>query len=634
MNDLTELKRHPRVIELYRSKLPLKQEGRRFRGLCPFHADRNATNFDVFPSDGVYVYKCLVCGVSGSIIDLIQKTDNTDLRGAVEIIRKFCGDWYRDGEKADANFAIKQETKTYKKLTDAEWKIRENNLANNPAAQQWLVKERGITPDTIKKCRLGFVQNIGMMAGENNPLSNKGWIAIPSIENGEVICVKYRSIVAKKLDGKWSGFCRQGGMKTVLHGTEDIDPLEPLLVVEGEFDKIINTQAGFCSVSLPNGAKDIPDAHMRDQMMLADCVILAGDMDEEGQTAMQRLLADLKERTYLLQWPAPFKDANEFFMSGCGQDINKYREEVLRLIEEAKSKPIVGVYNIQQSLLNTDHARVPNHPDRLELPWKSIHDMAIILPGTVTTIYSTESGLGKSTLAIQATIHHARVKKEIVLNYQAEMSPNQIDTIFSSHLLGKHRLQLDDADYKTAGKLLGPDFKYYIGRNTSLTTIGEVLNLIEVAVRRYGARVVVLDNLHFLCRNETDSIKAQANAMQRITNMTAQYGLKFILVHQARKADQNHKRKVTHVSDLDGSKAVQNDSSTIFSLHREEVKHGKDGNESDHEYSPITEIRLQKARDKGEGRAFTKLLFKGAYCTFVEMTNVPVPAPQIEESIF
>lgn len=635
-NDLTALKRHPRVLELYQSRIKLTREGKtRFRGLCPFHGDRHATNFDVYIHEGLYVFKCLVCDKSGSVIDLIQKTDNTDLRGAIAIIREFCSEWIREKAASEESFAdAASSDHDYTRIQFDVWKLREDNLANNTFVKQWLLKERGITLETAQKLRLGFVKSVGNLAQAGNPLADKGWVAFPYIRGGEIVSVKYRSIVAKKLeDGnkKWPGFCCGSGGETVLYGLEDIDPLEPVILTEGEFDKIINTQAGFSSVSLPTGAASNLSPEMKDLLMQADGIILAGDTDEQGIKAMARLYADLKENAHILRWPAPFKDANEFFLSGCGQDVEKYRTEVLRMIEECKNKPMPGVYSIQQSLSSSDHGKVPDHPDRLELPWKSIHEMAVILPGTVTTVYSTESGLGKSTLVIQATIHHARVKKEVVLNYQAEMSPNQIDTIFAAHLLGKHRLQLDTEDYRAAGRLLGPEFKYYVGRNTSLTTIGEVLDLIEAAVKRFGAKVVVLDNLHFLCRNETDSVKAQANAMQRITNMTAQYGLKFIVVHQARKADQNHKRKVTHVSDLDGSKAVQNDSSTIFSLHREEVKHSKDDQASENEYSPITEIRLQKARDKGEGRAFTKLLFKGSHCTFVEMTTtIEEPAPQME----
>ena len=642
-SELTELKKHPRVLDLYKSRLRLQKQGKGWRGLCPFHADKTANNFDVFPSDGVYVFKCLSCGESGSIIDLIQKTDSVDFRGALAIIKDYCSERGKEREKLVGTFvpAVKSSA-TYKTLTLEEYLPFEAALAENPIALNWLLAERGITQETAKKLHFGYVQDIGSRAGTGNPLADKGWIVFPSFDNNKIVDMKYRSIVAKKLD-KWAGFCKQGGMvkgeDAVLHGLESIDIFEPIFVQEGELDRAVMEQSGFRAVSVPNGAQSRVTPAMVDRLLTADCVILAGDNDGgPGSELMHNLWKQIGGQTYLLTWPAPYKDANEFFLSRCGRDVEKFKTEVHRLVDTAKNKPMEGVYSIEQSLANAQHTRGIDHPDRFEMPWKKVQEMALILPGTVTTVYSTESGIGKTNWVIQATIHHARVRGETVLNYQAEMSPQQIDTMFASHLTKKNRIHLTDEDYKNAARVLGPNFKYYIGRNTSLTTIGEVLDLIEAAVKRFNAKVVVLDNLHFLARNEVDQIKAQANAMQRITNMTATHMLKFILVHQARKADQNHKRKVTHVSDLDGSKAVQNDSTTIFSLHREETKHAKDDEAQENEYSPITEIRLQKARDKGEGKAYTQLLFDGGVCTFHEITQQPTEAfqeaPQPEEMLF
>jgi DNA primase len=614
--DLSELKKHPRVLDLYKSRLRLQKQGSRYRGLCPFHADRTANNFDVFPSDGTYVFKCLSCGEAGSIIDLIKKTDSVDFRGALVIIKEFCSDRAVDKEKIGDTFggAVTPKGK-YQTIPLADYLRFEGALINSPAALNWLLQERGIDQTTALKLHLGFVQDIGNRAGPANPLADKGWVTFPSFDNNQIVDLKYRSIVNK-------AFCKQGGMAkgddAVLHGLESIDIFEPIFVTEGELDRAALEQANFRSVSIGGANSKIPPA-MIDRLLTAECVILAGDTDPVGSELMLKLWKEIKGNVYLLRWPSPHKDANEFFLSGCGRSVKKFQDEVSKLISAAKDKPMEGVYNIEQSLASAQHIRGVDHPDRFEMPWKKVQEMALILPGTVTAVYSTESGIGKTNWVIQATIHHARVRGETVLNYQAEMSPHQIDTMFASHIMQKNRIQLTEDDYRQAARTLGPNFKYYIGRNTSLTTIGEVLDLIEAAVKRFNAKVVVLDNLHFLARNEADQIKAQANAMQRITNMTATHGLKFILIHQARKADQNHKRKVTHISDMDGSKAVQNDSTTVFSLHREEVKHTKGDEAQENEYSPVLEIRLQKARDKGEGKAYAQLLFNGGICTFHDM---------------
>lgn len=614
-SSLEELKSHPKVLDLYLSRLRLKKESStRYRGTCPFHSE-NTPSFDVFQHQNRWIHKCLGCGAAGSVLDLVQKTDNVDFKEAVRITREFCSEWASAKPQVESVFKSvgENETKKFRTFSEQEYAKLEQSLANNKAAQTWLLESRGISLETAKRLRLGYRQDVGKLCGDSNSeVANKGWIAFPTFDRGNITSIKYRSLAAKI-------FCKQPGMKTELFNLSDIDFLEPVFLVEGEFDAAALSQSGFRSVSLPN-AQYNPTPSDKDLLLQAECVILAGDNDgAAGTKLMQRLWSEMQERTFLLSWPTGIKDANAFW-DKCGREISVFRTKINELVNEAKAKPMQGVYDIRQSLLHHEHTNLISHPDRLRMPWKSVEEMAIILPGTVTVIYSTDSGMGKSTMAIQASIYAAK-HGEVVLNYQAEMSSHQLDTIFTSHLLRKDRRTLGSEDYKAAGRLLGDDFKYYIGRDTSLTTITEVLDLVEKGIRRFGATVTILDNLHFLCRNESDPIKAQANAMQRITNLTARYGQKFILIHQARKADQNHKRKVTHVSDLDGSKAVQNDASTILSIHREEIKFDKndEAEAGTSEYDPITEIRLQKARDKGEGKAYAKLMFLGEYCTFSEI---------------
>jgi DNA primase len=617
-NSLQELKQHPRVLDLYRTRLSLKQDGRRWRGPCIWHSDKNPS-LDVYQHEGTWIHHCMACNVSGSVIDCVQKADGVDFKQAVHIVREFCSAWAGDRARVETVFKpVSQEKASVKTYPEESYKAFESALQNSPAALTFL-KSRGIDAPTAKRLRIGFRSDVGKLAGESGAkVSASGWITFPTFGDGNVTSIKYRSIVSKS-------FCKQPGMSTVLFNRETIDFLEPAFLVEGELDACVLEQAGFRAVSLPNATYQLTPAD-KDLLLSAEYVVLAGDNDDAGKKAMSRLFVDMKERTFWLRWPDGCKDANEYFLKKCSGDVSAFRTEIQKLVEVARSKPMEGVYDVRQSLLTASQSSSADNPYRLRAPWKSVDDMAIITPGTVTTIYSTDSGMGKTTLAFQWTLHAALKHNETVINYQAEMNQEQINTILASHLLRKDRLTLTEEDYHIAGKMLPPDLKYYIGRNTSFTNITEVLDLMEAAVRRFGGTVAVLDNLGFLCRNEHDPIKAQANAMQRITNMAGAYGLKWINLHQSRKADQNHKRKVNHVSDLDGSKAVQNDSSFVFNIHREEVKHtGDDAEYGTNEYDPLTDLRLQKVREKGPGKSFTRLLFLGGISTFSEVASVEEP---------
>lgn len=632
--ELDELKNHPRVFDLYASRVSLiKGAANRFRASCPFGSHRDKTpSFDVYLQDGLWMFGCFSCGAKGNIFQFIEKIDGCSFKEAVGKVRAHCSDFANARTQVENTFRpLGGQDAPKKTYSEESYKALENALKNSAEARKFLAG-RGIQMEVAQRLRIGFRQDVGKLAGEaGRSVSNHGWLAFPTFggsntgglgksmaDSGSVCSIKYRSVAGKY-------FTKQPGMGTFLWNTQTIDMLEPVFLVEGELDALTLEQAGYKAVSLPNAQYQCSPED-KDLLLSAEYVVLAGDNDDAGRKAMTKLFREMRERTYLLQWPAKCKDANQFFIEECKGEISVFRTKIDGLVAVARSKPMEGVYDVRERLLNQDREASVGHPNRLRFSLPALDQMAIIDPGTVTTFYSTDSGMGKTTLVFQETLHAAMAHKEVVVNYQAEMSPDQIDTILASHLLRKDRLTLTAEDYKAAGRLLPADVKYYIGRNTSFTSMTEVLDLIEAAARRFGATVCVLDNLHFLSRNEQDPIKAQANAMQRITNMAGALDLKFILVHQARKADQNHKRKVTHVSDLDGSKAVQNDSSTIFSIHREEIKHARDGEDvGSNEYDPVTEIRLQKIREKGPGKSYTQLLFLGAMCRFSEIARLNEP---------
>ncbi len=624
MVDLSPVKQHPKVLEMYQNRLRLRKEGKRYRGLCPFHNDAHANNFDVFQHEETWVFKCLSCGASGSILDLVQKTDNVDLKTAVTKVRDFCSEFagLRDPVEKSFREASQKEAEPFRKYSLAEYKKWEDALANSPVAKTWLFQERGISYETAQKLHWGYAQ----VAGGAGPMRDQGWIVFPSIENNEVVSIKYRSMAAKE-------FTCAGGMKTVLHGQETIDPFELLLVCEGEIDRGVLEQANFRCVSLSTGAKSNVTAEMKDQMLAADCVVLAGDTDEPGEKAMAKLWMEMQERTFMLKWPSPHKDANEFFLKGCNRDIQKFRTDVLQMIQEAKTTPVPYVYNLAESMKSSQRTNLSDHPFRLRMPWPLVDKMAVLLPGSVMGITATNTKQGKTQFCTQLSLYAARYHNETVINYQAELDIDEFSNIVASHVLKKSRNSVGAEDYQAAAKELA-GVKYYVGRNPTLTTIGPVIDLLEAAIRRLGGTLCIIDHIHFLCRNTQDETQTQADAMQRIKNLAVKYGCKIIVVSQPRKAPSNAKGKVLHITDVKGSETLTSYADAVFALHREVIKNKTE--ETKDEYSPETEVHLLGVRTKGDGTAMTKLYFLGDICTFKEMayeTPLQQETPQ-EETMF
>lgn len=616
--DLESLKKNPETLRLYTQRLKLRKDGREYVGSCPFHSERTPS-LKVFFHEGAWLWKCFGCQRAGNVVQFVEQLEKITFKAALEKVKEFLGQsWSGKKERVEETFreVAPQEEKPKVTYTVAQYLKYEQ--AMTPEALTWLKRERGITAETARRLHLGFRQDVGRIAGESNhDIAAKGWVAFPCIEGDLVVGIKYRSIARK-------AFCRQPGMRTALFNTETIDPLERVYLVEGELDAAALEQAGFRAVSLPSASTRVTP-EMKDRLMQADELVLAGDCDGAvGSEIMEKLWTELQDRTALLKWPEGCKDANETFLKRCGGDVQKFQTEVVRLTDVAKSTPMPGVYSLQETMRTSGSTNLLDSPNRLHFPWPAVDKMAVLLPGSVAVLFATQTKQGKTAFQMGVSLHGALKHNEVVLNYQCELSTDEFSNIVAAHLLKKSRNHLTRADYVAAAKVMG-SAKYYVGRNPTLTTVTPVLDLIEDAIRRLGVTLVVLDHIHFICRNERDEVQAQANAMQRFKNMMVKYKTKGIIVGQPRKANRQDRGKVVHITDAKGSETLTSDADAIYALHRNLIKVKDPKNPPKDDFDPKTEIHLLGARARGDGPTFAELMFVGDQASFYEITGATPP---------
>jgi hypothetical protein len=618
--DIDQLKKDPAIIRLYMQKVRLERQGNRFRGACPFGTHDDSTpSFDIYPdkTDGTLIFKCLGCGASGNILQFISKLEHVSINEAIKVVKIFVSGTPETQAKAvDAVFKPMGQDKPRLVLSLNDIAKYEQALENNLAAQEWLARERGITYQTAKRFHTGYCQDIGKLIGPNDQdVRDKGWIVLPCVEGDKVHAIKFRSLARKV-------FRRMMGMASeVLYNVDTIDLLEPVFLTEGEFDTMVLEQAGFRATSLPNATcKTTPE--MKDKLLRAELVVLAGDTDgAAGSEKMKKLWAELGDRAAYLEWPAGWKDANATFLKECKGNVGEFHIAVNHLLSAAKSVVMPGIYSLQDSMRSHHQTDLANHPERFRFPWKNVDSMAIILPGDVVAVLATNTKMGKTCWLMNATLDAALTHGEVILNYQCELEPDRFNTMVAAYILRKDRNHLSNEDIEQAARRLGT-IRYYIGSNPALNTVGPVLDLIEAAIKRTGATVVVLDHIHFICRNASDETKAQADASQRIANMAKRYRVKFFMVEQPRKANQNSRGKRLKISDGKGSEALHSDAAAIFAIHRDEVP-VTDPPPPD-PLSPITSIHLLGgARSKGDGASEARLIFFGNFAAFNEMVNAP-----------
>ena len=77
-----EVRARADIVELIGEQVSLKRSGKDFKGLCPFHNDRNPS-FYVVPAKGIY--KCFSCGESGDVFTFAMKRNGL---GFLEAVRQ------------------------------------------------------------------------------------------------------------------------------------------------------------------------------------------------------------------------------------------------------------------------------------------------------------------------------------------------------------------------------------------------------------------------------------------------------------------------------------------------------------------------------------------------------------------
>src|SRR5438270_169020 len=76
------------ILPLVEDVVRLRKAGGTYKGLCPFHQERTPS-FTVSPARGTF--KCFGCGEGGDAITFVEKIENVDFVGAIELLARRFG---------------------------------------------------------------------------------------------------------------------------------------------------------------------------------------------------------------------------------------------------------------------------------------------------------------------------------------------------------------------------------------------------------------------------------------------------------------------------------------------------------------------------------------------------------------
>jgi len=151
--DIERVKAAADFVQIASEQIALKKVGRRWQGLCPFHAEKT-------PSFGINaeekLYYCFGCQASGDIIRFVEQTHHLDFVGAVELLAGRYGIQLRyDDAKAGqerARKAVLQEA-----MEKAVAYYHERLLTSKDAGQaRGYLRSRGYERAVVERFRIGW----------------------------------------------------------------------------------------------------------------------------------------------------------------------------------------------------------------------------------------------------------------------------------------------------------------------------------------------------------------------------------------------------------------------------------------------------------------------------------------------
>ncbi len=141
------------IVELVGREVSLTQRGKDWKGLCPFHQDRNPS-FTVNRQTGRY--KCWSCGEAGDIFTWVEKRQNVDFVEALRILAKEAGVTLTNrGDSTPPSVRQAQE----EVMAEALSFFREH-LGKNSVAREYC-ERRGLNQEILDTWEMGYAPEGG-----------------------------------------------------------------------------------------------------------------------------------------------------------------------------------------------------------------------------------------------------------------------------------------------------------------------------------------------------------------------------------------------------------------------------------------------------------------------------------------
>lgn len=358
-------------------------------------------------------------------------------------------------------------------------------------------------------------------------------------ENNVLQFLKYRKTDFDRSRDKNKEWCEKD-TKPILFGMAQCVDFERLVITEGQIDSLSVAEAGIANaVSVPNGCNGFTFLeNVWDWIVKFEEVVVFGDCEKGKITLLDTLQKRLPNKVLAVQ-EADYlgeKDANDI--------LRKYGPEAIRkAIANAKVPPVSHVKEL------ADVQAV----DLYSLPRirTGIPELDRVIGGLFfgqVVLLTGRRGEGKSTFASQLLVE-ALDQGYNVLAYSGELADYHFKRWLDFQAAGPEHIAvnvdfLGDESYLIPRPVIERINRWYRGRaylydNEAVDDELEGLpQTIEQAIRRYGVRLVLIDNLMTAMDvGMSDNLyQAQSSFVRQLKKIAVKYDIAVLLVAHPRKS--------------------------------------------------------------------------------------------------
>jgi DNA primase len=303
------------ILPLVEEVVRLRKAGSTYKGLCPFHQERTPS-FTVSPARGTF--KCFGCGEGGDAITFVEKIENVDFVGAIELLARRFG---VELEYEEASPEQEQKRRRDDRLRAllaraAEFYARVLWESEAGAGAREYLASRGLGEEICREFRLGYAAGgahlasraqqegytqeellaVGLANRRGNDYFQRRIVFPLADARGRVRGFQARKLhdddplQAKYVNSPEGELFRKGDL---LYGLDlakrEIAREDRGIVVEGNTDVIALRQAGFAPVVASMGTA-LTEAQLRElgPNKLTKRLFLCFDADAAGQDATLR----------------------------------------------------------------------------------------------------------------------------------------------------------------------------------------------------------------------------------------------------------------------------------------------------------------------------------------------------------